>query len=149
LGARHSAVDTFACCGIGARDQVQMATRFGGSGDFCSHIMRVCEFFIVEMAAFLWKQLVLNVDSSGTCVLECTHHMHDIERFTVASVSIDKQRQSTCPCDLADEEGNLIHCNHAEVRYSHGGGHGSSGEVKPAKARLFSLKGRHSVMRTR
>ena len=64
----------------------------------------VGELLVVEMAAFLRQQLVLDMDRAGAGFLERAHHVHDVERLAVAGVAVDQHRQAGGAGDLADEE---------------------------------------------
>jgi hypothetical protein len=41
------------------------------------------------MTAFLGQQLIFYVDGRGARILEASHHVHDIQRFAIAGVTVD------------------------------------------------------------
>jgi hypothetical protein len=78
------------------------------------------------MTALLRQKLILDMHSASANILEGANHVHHIESLAITGVAIHKDRQATCASNLTDEEGDLVNCNYAEVRQSHGCGHGGA-----------------------
>ena len=119
LGARHGAVDALARRPIGAGDDEQMPARLGGGRHLGRHVVRVGELLVVQVAALLGQDLVLDVDRAGAGILEGAHHVHDVQRLAVAGVAVDQHRQARRARDLADEEADLVDRDDAEVGQAH------------------------------
>jgi hypothetical protein len=96
-----------------------MTPRLRGGSNLGCHVARIGQLLVVEMAAFFRQQLVFDVNGRGTCILESAHHVHDIERFAIAGVAIDQHRQAADAGNLADEEGDFLDCDDAEIRQAH------------------------------
>ena len=60
-----------------------------------SPCLRVRQLLVIEMAAFLRQELVLDVNRRGAGVFEAVHHVHDVERLALACVNVDQHRQTT------------------------------------------------------
>ena len=73
---------------------IQMPARLAGGGDLGGHVVRVGQLLVVEMAAFLRQQLVLDMHRAGAGILEAAHHVHDVQRLAIAGVAVDQQRQA-------------------------------------------------------
>jgi hypothetical protein len=71
------------------------------------------------MAAFLRLKLILDMYSCGPRILETADHMHDVERFAVAGIAVDKHRQAAGPRDLTNKERNLIDGDDAQIGQPH------------------------------
>ena len=111
--------------------------------------MGIGELLVVEMAAFLRQQLVLDMNGAGAGFLEHADHMHDVERFAVTGVAVDQQRQAGGAGDLADEERDFVDGDDAEVRQSHRGRHRGARQIERLEAGGPGLQRRHAVMRAR
>ena len=145
--AGDRAVQALAGGRVRARDHDEIAARFRGGGDLGGHVMGVGQFLVVEMAAFLGQQLILEMNGAGAGFLEDADHMHDVERFAITGVAVHQQRQGRGADNLADEERDFIDGDDAEVRQSHRCRHGSAGQIERLEARRPRLKRRHAVMR--
>jgi hypothetical protein len=108
LRAGDGAVHAFGGRGVGAGDDVEVAARLAGGGDLGGHVVGVGELLVVEVAAFLGQQLVLDMDGGRARVLEGTDHVHDVEGLAVAGVAIDEDGEARGAGDLADEEADLV-----------------------------------------
>ena len=147
LGARHGAVDALARRPIGAGDDEQMPARLGGGRDLGRHLVRVGELLVVQVAALLGQDLVLDMDGAGAGILEGAHHVHDVQRLAVARVAVDQHRQARRARDLADEEADLVDGDDAEVGQAHRRGHARAREIERIEARGLGLQRRHAVVR--
>ena len=127
----------------------EIAARLRGGGDLGGHVMGIGQLLVVEMAAFLGQQLVLEMNGAGAGFLEDADHVHDVERFAIAGVAVDQQRQAAGAGDLADEERDFIDGDDAEVRQAHRCRHGGAGQIERLEAGGPGLKRRHAVMRAR
>ena len=78
------------------------------------------------MAAFLGQQLVFQMHRPRTRFFKAAHHMHDIQRLTIASIAIHQHRQAGSAHHLAHMPGHIIHRDHAKIGQAHGGRHGST-----------------------
>ena len=126
-----------------------MAPRLGGGGDLGGHVARIRQLLVVEMAAFLRQQLVLDVNGRSACVLEGAHHVHDIERLAIAGVAIDQHRQAAGARHLADEEGDFLDRDDAEIRQAHRRRHRRARQIERGEAGVAGLQRGHAVMRAR
>ena len=117
-----------------------------GGGDLRGHVMRIGQLLVIQVAALLWQDLVLDVHRRRAGVLEAPHHRHDVERLAIAGVAVHQHRQRGRARDLADEKTDFVHGNHAEVRQAHAGGHGCAGQVRGLEARRAGLQRGHAVM---
>ena len=147
--ARDRAIQALAGGGIGAGDHDEVAARLRRRGHLGGHVVGVGEFLVVEMAAFLRQQLVLDMNRAGAGFLEHADHVHDVERFAVTGVAVDQQRQARGADDLAHEERDLVDRDDAEVRQSHRGRHRRARQIQALEAGGPGLKRRHAVMRAR
>ena len=129
-GACHRAVHALAGRGVGAGDHHQMATRAGGGGDLGGHVRRLGELLVVEVAALLRQQLVLDMHRRRTRVFKGADHVHDVERFAIAGIAVDQQRQAGGTGDLAHEEAHLVDGDHAEIGDAHRRRHRRAGEIQ-------------------
>ena len=145
-GAGDGAVEAFAGGGVGAGDDDEVAAGAGGGGDLGGHVVRSGEAFVVEVAAFLGEQLVFEMHGAGAGFLESADGVHDVERFAVAGVAVDKERQARRAGDLADEKADLVDRDDAEVGNAHGGGHRRTREVEGFKPCGFGLEGGLAVV---
>ena len=147
--ACHRAVHALARGGVGAGDDEQMPAGPSGGGNLGSHVMGVGQFLVVQVAAFLRQQLVLDVHRGGAGILERTHHVHDVQRLAVSGVAVDQQRQAGGAGDLADEEAHLVDGDHAEVGHAHRGGHRRAGQIERVEPRRLCLQRSLAVVRAR
>ena len=127
----------------------EIAARLRGGGDLGGHVMGVGQLLVVEMAAFLGQQLVLDMNGAGAGFLEDADHVHDVERLAIAGVAVDQQRQAARAGDLADEERDLVDGDDAEVGQAHRCRHRGAGQIEGLKACGLGLQRRHAVMRAR
>ena len=97
----------------------EVAAGFRGGGDLGRHVVRVGELLVVQMAAFLRQQLVLDMHRAGAGILEDAHHVHDVQRLAVAGVAVDQHRQARRAGDLADEKRDLVDGDDAEIGQAH------------------------------
>ena len=111
--------------------------------------MGVGQFLVVEMAAFLGQQLILEMNGAGAGFLEDADHMHYVERFAITGVAVHQQRQACGAGNLPDEERDFIDGDDAEVRQSHRRRHGGARQIERLEAGGPRLKRRHAVMRAR
>ena len=118
-----------------------------GRGDLGRHVVRIGELLVVQVAAFLRQQLVLDVHRGGAGVLEAAHHVHDVERLAVAGVAVHQQRQAGRAGDLADEEAHLVDGDHAEVGQAHRRGHRGTGEIQRLEPGRLGLQRGLAVVR--
>ena len=118
-------------------------------GDLGGHVVRIGQLLVVQVAALLRQQLVLDMHRRGAGVLEAAHHVHDVERLAVAGVAVDQQRQTGGARDLADEEAHLVHRDHAEVGDAHRGGHRGAGQIQRLEPGRLRLQRGHAVVRAR
>ena len=149
LGARHRAVHAFGIRGIRARDDVEMPPCLDRGGDLGGGLARIGKLLVVQMAAFLRQQLVFDMDGRGARILEAAHHMHDVERFAMAGVAVDENRQARGARHLANEETDLLHRDDAEIGQPHGAGHRASADIKRLEPCAFRQQRRHAGMRAR
>ena len=66
--------------------------------------------------------------------------MHDVERFAVAGIAVDEQRQARCARDLADEEADLFDGDDAEVGQAHRAGHRAAADIDGVESRGLGEK---------
>ena len=149
LRARNGAVHALAGGGVGAGDDEQMPPGAACGGDLGRHVVRIGQLLVVQVAAFLRQQLVLDMHRGGAGILEAAHHVHHVERLAVAGVAVHQQRQAGRAGDLADEEAHLVHRDHAEVGDTHRCGHRRARQIERLEPRGLGLQRRHAVMRAR
>ena len=126
-----------------------MAARPGGGGHLGRHVVRIGQLLVVQMAALLRQDLVLDMDRAGARLLEGAHHVHDVQRLAVAGVAVDQHRQARGARDLADEEADLVDRDDAEIGQAHRGRHRRAGKIQRVEARGAGLQRRHAVVRAR
>ena len=118
-----------------------------GGRHLCRHVARIGQLLVVQMAAFLRQQLVLDVHRAGAGVLEAAYHVHHVQRLSVAGVAVHQHGQTGGAGDLADEKTNVVHRDHAQIRQAHGGAHRRTGKVERGEAGGARLQRRHAVVR--
>ena len=123
------------------------AARLGGGRDLGGHVVRIGELLVVQMAALLGQDLVLDMDRAGARILEGAHHVHDVQRLAVAGVAVDQHRQPRRARDLPDEEADLVDRDDAEVGQPHRRGHRRARKIERLEACRLGLQRRHAVVR--
>ncbi len=101
------------------------------------------------MAAFLGKDLVLDMDGAGAGLLEGPHHVHHIRGLAVARVAVHQHRQARGAGDLADEEAHLVDRDDPEVGQAHRGRHRRAGEIERLETGRLGLQRGHPVVGAR
>ena len=130
LRPRHRPIHALAGGGVGARDDIEMPSGLPGGGHLGGHVMRIGEPLVVQMPTFLGQQLVLDMHRSGAGVLEAAHHVHHVQRLTVAGITVHQHRQAGGARHLANEKTHLVHGDDPEVRQPHAGRHGGTREIR-------------------
>src|SRR6202022_3919761 len=128
--ARNGAIHPFAGDGIGARNDIEVATGFDRRGDLRSHVVGGCEFLIVQMPAFFRQDLILEVHRRRSGILEAAHHVHRIEHLAVSGIAVDQDGEASGTADLPNEKTDVLDGDNAEVRQPHGGAHARAGKVQ-------------------
>ena len=97
------------------------------------------------MAAFLGKQLILDMNSRRACILEAAYHVHDVERLAVTGVAIDEDGQARGTGNLANVEADILDGQYAKVRQAHGGRNGGARQIERLEAGAPRLPGRKPI----
>ena len=77
------------------------------------------------------------MDRGGARVLKTADHVHDIERFAMSGIAVDKQRQTRRASHLPDEEAHLFDRDDPEVGEAHGTGHRTAADIDRVETGAF------------
>jgi len=124
--------------GIRAADDDEItAPRIHDRLDLADHLSGGDHFFPFKVAAFLWEDLVLDLDGGRTCGFSLPYGSQDIQGIAVACIHIDDHRnfhRSRDPPDLLHRlrQGHKADVGIAELAH----GNGRSGQVDGFKSGL-------------
>src|SRR6266403_2419133 len=91
--ALHGPIKTFYRARISSRDEheIRIAPRTCGSFDFANHLLEFDNRFPCEMAATLWKFLVLDVATGQACAFQLANRPRHIFCATKTRVCVDNR----------------------------------------------------------
>ena len=116
LGPGDRAVEPFVRGSVGAGDDIEMPAGLGGGGDLGRHVLRRDQLLVIEVAALLRQDLVLDLHRGGAGVLKRPDHVHHVQRFAKAGVAVHQHGKLRCAGNLPDEEADILDREDAEVR---------------------------------
>ena len=95
MGPVDGGIDPVDGAGIGAGDDLQIliAPCIDGGLDLGDHLRQRDHLLAGEMAAFLRKDLVFDLDAGGTRPLQHAHRAGHVDRVAEAGIGVDQQRQ--------------------------------------------------------
>ena len=116
---------------VGARDdhEVAAAARGSGGADLGQPVVARHDLLVVEMAAFLRKALVLDMDAGDPGGLVLAHRAHDVQLVAVAGIGVGDDRQVDRGGDAAGVVHHLGHRDEAEIGIAQGRGGAGAGHV--------------------
>ena len=115
-------------------DEIAVAAGRGGGADLRQPILARHDLLVVEMAAFLRKALVLDMDAGDAARLVFAHGAHDVELVAVAGIGVGDHRQLDRGGDAAGVVDHLRHRDQAEIGIAErrrGAGAGHVDAVEP------------------
>ena len=123
---------------IGARDdqEVRIVAAGGGGADLREPVLARHDFLVIQMAAALWRDLILDVDARDTGALVVPHRAHDIEFVAVAGVGVGDDRNLHRARHAGGVGDHLGLGEQAEIRIAVRDGRAGAGHVDRGKSSL-------------
>ena len=149
VGPRNSSLQTLLGHGVGPRDDTQMRTRPVRRIHLARHVFRARQLLVVQMAAFLWQQLVLDLHGRGAGGLQLADRAHDVQHFAVTGVGIHDERQLRRPVNAADMVAELVQADDAQVRQPHRGRDRRARDIEAFEAGPLGEQAGHRVVGAR
>ena len=146
-GALDGVVEAIDAARVGARDddEIGIGARRQRGFEFSFHLRQWDDFFAVEMAAALGRDLVLDMNGSDANAFELTHGAHQIDGIAVAGVGIGDHRNFHHRDDLRCPFDGFRHAHQANVRDAHAPGDRAAAEIRRFVAGFLDKPRRKAV----
>ena len=113
------------------------------------HVFGARQLLVVQMAAFLRQQLVLDLHGGGAGGFQFADRAHDVQHFAIAGIGVHDERQLRCAVDAADVVAEFVQADHAQVRQAHRGRDRRARDIEAFEAGPLRQQAGHRIVRAR